>query len=148
MKSFLRSVAAVVLGLVAASAVMMVFESLNGRVLYPELGALARGMTDRDAIRALLATAPAGAFAVVIVGWTLGSFAGGYLTAWMAGRAPRGHAVALGTLLTLAGIANNLMVPPPLWFWVASLAVLIPAACAGGRLRSARSARSSTATSV
>jgi len=49
-------------------------------------------------------------------------------------RAPIGHALVLGGFLTLAGIANNLMVPPPLWFWIAGLVVLIPAAYAGARL--------------
>jgi hypothetical protein len=44
------------------------------------------------------------------------------------------HALALGGLLTLAGVANNLMLPPPLWFWIGSLVVMLPAACAGARL--------------
>ena len=50
-----RSILAVIAGFVAATAVMMVIETVNGRVLYPELGKLAEGMTDREAIRALLA---------------------------------------------------------------------------------------------
>jgi hypothetical protein len=37
-------------------------------------------------------------------------------------------------LLTLAGVANNLTIPPPLWFWIVSLVVLIPAAYFGARL--------------
>jgi hypothetical protein len=44
----------------------------------------------------------------------------------------------LGVLLTLAGVANNLMLPPPLWFWIASLIVLLPAAYLGARLAQAR----------
>ena len=41
---------------------------------------------------------------------------------------------AVFRLLTCAGIANNLMVPPPAWFWIPSLLVLLPAAYVGGRL--------------
>jgi hypothetical protein len=41
-------------------------------------------------------------------------------------------------MLTLAGVANNLMIPPPLWFWIASLDVLMPAAYLGARLAPAR----------
>jgi hypothetical protein len=37
-------------------------------------------------------------------------------------------------VLRLGGIANNLMMPPPAWFWIPSLLVLLPAAYAGGRL--------------
>ena len=138
MRSALRSIAAVVAGFVAASIVMMIIETINGRVLYPELAKAAEGMTDRDAVRALMATAPVGAFLVVIAGWILGGVAGGWVTARLAARATAGHGLVLGAVLTLAGIANNLMVPPPLWFWIVSLVVLMPAASAGARLAPAR----------
>jgi hypothetical protein len=134
MRSLFRSILAVVAGFVVASVIMMAVETVNGRVLYPELGKMAEGLTDRDAIRSLLAAAPVGAFLVVLFGWTLGSLVGGVVTAWIAKSSPVGHALGLGGLLTLAGVANNLMVPPPPWFWPVSLAVLVPAAYAGARL--------------
>jgi hypothetical protein len=130
----LRSIAAVAIGFVAASIVMMIVESINGRVLYPELGKAAQGVTDREVVRALMASAPVGAFLVVILGWILGGLAGGWVAVRIAGRAGAAHGLALGALLTLAGVANNLMLPPPLWFWFASLVVLLPAAYAGARL--------------
>jgi len=117
---------------------MIIVETINGRVLYPELAKAADGVKDREAIRTLLATAPLGAFLVVIAGWILGGVAGGWATAGLAARATTGHGVVLGALLTLAGVANNLMVPPPLWFWIASLVVLVPAAHVGARLAPAR----------
>ena len=138
MRSSLRNVAAVIAGFVAASIVMMIVEFLNGHVLYPELGKAAEGVTDRETMRALMAAAPVGAFLVVIAGWILGGLAGGWTAARLAARAAARHGLALGALLTLAGVANNLMLPPPLWFWVASLAVLMPAAYAGARLAPAR----------
>ena len=134
MKGAIRSVAAVIAGFVAASVVMMAVESLNGKILYPELAKLAAGVSDRDVVRDILAHAPLGAFLVVLFGWSLGSVAGGFVAAWIASRSPVRHAMILGGLLTLAGIANNLMIPPPLWFCVVSLVVFIPAAYAGGRL--------------
>lgn len=134
MRPWLRSVLAVVVGFVVASAVMMAIEALNGRVLYPELGKMAEGITDREAIRRLMASAPTGAFLVVLLGWALGGFAGGLTAAGFGKRSPSGHALALGALLTLGAIANNLMLPPPLWFWIAGLAVCLPAAYAGGLL--------------
>ena len=134
MRRLFRSILAVVAGFVVASAVMMAVETVNGRFLYPELGKLAEGVTDREVIRRIFASAPVGALLVVIFGWALGSLAGGCVAAWITRRTPVGHALVLGGLLTLAGIANNLMVPPPLWFWIAGLLVLIPAAIAGARL--------------
>ena len=138
MRSAFRSIAAVVAGFVAASVVMMIVETINGRVLYPGLAKSAEGVTDRETIRALLAAAPVGAFLVVIAGWILGGVAGGWVTARLAARGTIGHGLVLGALLTLAGVANNLMLPPPLWFWIASLVVLLPAAYAGTRLVPAR----------
>jgi len=138
MRKVVRSVLAVIAGFVAASAVMILVESINGHVLYPELGAMAAGMTDREAIKALLASAPVGAFLVVLLGWALGSLAGGFIAAWIGRNAPAAHALVLGVLLTLAGIANNIMIPPPAWFWIPTLVVFLPAALAGARLAPGR----------
>ena len=132
----LRSIAAVVAGFVAASIVMMIIETINGRVLHPELAKTAEGKTDPEAIRAVLATAPVDAFLVVLVAWILGSSVGGWLAARIAGQSGITHGLVLGALLTCAGVANNLMIPPPLWFWFASLIVLMPAAYAGARAAS------------
>ena len=140
MSKVVRSIVAVIVGFVAASAVMLLIESINGHVLYPELGKLAEGMTDKEAIRALMASAPAGALMVVLVGWALGGLLGGLFAAWIGRSAPVAHALVLGGLLTLAGIANNLMLPPPAWFWIASLLVFLPATYVGARLASKRHA--------
>ena len=138
MRSAFRSLAAVVAGFIAASIVMLIVESINGRILYPDMGKAAEGLTDRDAIRAVMASAPVGALLVVIAGWILGGVAGGWVIARLATRATARHGLVLGALLTLAGIANNLMIPPPLWFGIASLVVLMPATYAGARLAPGR----------
>jgi hypothetical protein len=129
----IRNLLAVIVGFIAASAVMMIVETINGHVLFPELARMAGGATDRDQIRAIMANAPVGALVVVIVGWVLASVAGGFLTTLISRKA-RAPALALGILLTLAGIANNLMLPPPLWFWFATLVVFFPATYLGARL--------------
>jgi hypothetical protein len=138
MRYFLRSLAAIVAGFVAATIVMMCVETLNGRLLYPALGKAAGGVTDREALRVLMADAPVGALLVVILGWALGAFAGAWVAARIAGRSPIRHALVVGGVLVVAGIANNLMLPPPVWFWIASLAVLLPAAYRGGQLAARR----------
>jgi hypothetical protein len=134
MWSLIRGVLAVIAGFVAASAIMMGVETINGRVLYPGLAKSAEGVTDREQIKALLAGAPVGALVVVLFGWVLGSAAGGFLTTLISRKPPGRHALILGVLLTLAGIANNLMLPPPFWFSIATLAVFLPATFVGARL--------------
>ncbi|MBK8727038.1 MAG: hypothetical protein IPL96_13610 [Holophagaceae bacterium] len=71
MRSVLRSIAAVLLGFIVASIVMMIVEAINGRFLHPRPGEGRGGAQDREAIRALLASAPVTAFIVVIMGWIL-----------------------------------------------------------------------------
>jgi hypothetical protein len=133
-----RNVGAVIAGFMIASLVMTAVESINGHVLYPDLGKAAQGVTDREQIRALFAGAPIGALLVVLGGWMLASVVGGFVTAWIAGSSPLRLALALGLLLTLAGIAHNLMLPPPAWFWIATLVVFLPACFAGARLAPAK----------
>jgi hypothetical protein len=129
----LRSVGAVVLGFIVASLVMTIVEFINGRVLYPGLAKAAEGVTDREALRAIFAAAPVGSLLVVVVGWLLGGLAGGWVAARTAGRSGVAHGIVLGLLLMCAGIANNLMLPPPLWFWVATMVVLLPSAWIGAK---------------
>jgi hypothetical protein len=138
MRSALRNIGAVLAGFVAASIVMMIVESINGHFLYPALGKAAEGVTDRERIRALVAAAPAGALLVVIGGWILGGVTGGWVATRLSARRTVAPGLVLGALLTLAGVANNLMIPPPPWFWIVSLAVLMPAAYFGARLARAR----------
>jgi hypothetical protein len=134
MKSVLRSLGAVLAGFITASLLMTLVECLNGRVLYPGLAKAAEGLKDREAIRAVFASAPMGALFVVIFGWALGSFVGGWVAAKLGKPAGMRSALILGALLTLLGITNNLMLPPPMWFWAASLAMLLPGAYLGARV--------------
>lgn len=136
--SVLRRILGVILGFVVASAVMMLIEFTNGHLFYPELGRAAQGMKDPTQIAALMAQAPVGALLVVVLAWLLGAIAGGWAATRIARTESSTAALSLGLLLTLAGIANNLMIPPPLWFWVLGLAVMLPGAWYGARLAGSR----------
>ena len=138
MTSILRSIAAVIVGFVVASAVMMVFETVNGKVLYPGLGKSAEGVTDREVVRQIMAAAPVGALLVVIAGWAVGSLCGGFVAGKIAKAGAVRAGIVLGILLTAAGVANNLALPPPLWFWPASLIVMLPCAWFGARAAGGR----------
>ena len=134
MSPILRSIAGVVIGFVVATIIMMVVETVNGKVLYPELGKSAQGVTDREEIKKIMATAPTGAFIVVLAGWMLGSIGGGAVTTLICRGPSHRPALVLGCLLTLAGIANNLMLSPPSWFWIPTLLVFLPSTWLGARL--------------
>jgi hypothetical protein len=135
----LRTLLALVVAFVVATVVIMLVEMANGRLIYPELGRAAEGVTDREVVRQLMAAAPVGAFVVVLAGWFLGTVVGGLVAARIARRAPSAHAIAVGVIIALAGIANNLMIPPPAWFWVAGLLAPLAAGALTARLVRAKS---------
>ena len=134
MRGVLRGIGAVIAGFVAASVVMMLVEWTNGHVFYPELGKSAEGVTDPVRIKEIMASAPMGAMLVVLAGWILGAIAGGWVAKRIAGEGDMRPVYVLGLLLTCAGIANNLMLPPPLWFWIAGMLAFLPFTIQGARL--------------
>jgi len=149
----------VIAGFVVASVVMMGMETANARIFFPGFAKRAEAR-DTEVIREFEASTPKGlrrtaarwpcdgvrlyehfspmlppgALLVVSLGWVLGSLAGGFVSTWISQRSPIVHALILGGLLTLAGIANNLMLPPPVWFWVLTVIVFLPATYLGARL--------------
>jgi len=65
--------------------------------------------------------------------------AGGYVAAWLAPGARIAHAVIVATIqagLTLAAFLTLNDQTTPTWLWLAGIAVTVPAAWLGGRLRS------------
>ena len=68
--------------------------------------------------------------------------AGGYVTAWLAPQSPVRHAVIMGVieLLMTVGVMLEMSSKAPLWFWILGIALMIPAAWWGARLRSGNAA--------
>lgn len=86
-----------------------------------------RGPEGGGAVGLLLLTLAYVAFATAL---------GGYLTALVAAREPTRHAVALGALSLALMVAATPFAwdSAPVWFHVASLVLVVPAAWLGGRL--------------
>ncbi len=134
MNPVLRGILAVIAGFVVACAIMIVVESINGHVLYPDLAKQAQGVTSREEMKRIFAVAPVGSLLVVLFGWSLGSFTGGLIAKWIGKRPDARHAIIVGALIVLCAIANNLMLPPPAWFWALGVLLPIPIAMIGARL--------------
>lgn len=78
---------------------------------------------------------PLPAFVAVLVAWALGAFVGGWVAAAVGTRTA---AIVAGRILMLAGLANLVAIPSPLWFWVIGLLVFVPCALLGSRLADRR----------
>ncbi len=124
----MRNVLAVGAGLVAAVAVMMACEFTNSR-LYP----FPEGMDvyDIEQVRSFAATMPLSALLLVAVGWTVGSFAGGFVTTRIAQSLSPAPAQITGLILTALGAFNAWMIQNPAWFHWGALPVFLGFALLG-----------------
>ncbi len=127
----LRSVLGIVLGFVLGTAVIAGLETL-GHVIYPPAKEV--DFHNPEAVKAYMAVIPLGALLFVLLAFAAGAFVGGWVAAWVARRAPALHALIVGGFFLLAGIANLMMIPHPLWFAIVNLLIFLPFAYAGSLL--------------
>jgi len=88
--------------------------------------------SDTEKVKAYFAELPLGAFLMVILSYIVGSFFGGLVATSLSKEGFR-SAIIVGGVLTLAGIANALNIPQPLWVSMVSVLVFIPFALLGAK---------------
>ena len=81
--------------------------------------------SDKDALRAAVASMPTGALITVAGSWLVGAFVGGLLASKLSGSPVPAYVV--GGFVALAAISSLLTIPYPVWFWPVAL-VLVPLA--------------------
>jgi len=138
----LRSIGAVVAGIVVTVAVMMMGETWL-TVLYP----LPPDLDPADPKSALIlakhiAEAPAWVGLLLVAVHALATFVGAASAAAMAERGKLQHALFIGCLFLLGGIANIKMIPHPAWLVAIWLPVYPLSAWFAGRLIPQLQARS------
>ena len=132
-----------VLGIVAGLATMfvvIVLVELAGAQLFPPPAGL--DPADADAFADAMARMPLAALAIVVLAWTLGAFAGGWVAARVAVANPRIAAVVVALGVVAGVVAMMLAGPHPLWMGVLGLVLPVPAALAGARLARPRAVAS------
>lgn len=129
--SVARSVIAVVLALVLAL-VCIIGVEVMGSMLHPLPPGLDPG--DPEVIKGHVVRYPPGVLLLGGLGWGLTTL----LSAWLATRLGSGrhpaHGILVGSILLSAAIANMLMLPYPLWFWILNLVAFPAAFCLGAML--------------
>jgi hypothetical protein len=129
MNPTVRVVLAVLAGLAVGWVVITCIELLNAFVFFP----LPPGtdFTNPEALKAAMKDMPAGAFAVVLVAWMLGTLVG----VWVAAKIARSARPAwvVGAIFLVLTVVNLMSIPHPIWMWVGALLLLLPAAMLGAR---------------
>ena len=126
-----RNIISVMAGVILGLMIIMGVESA-GHSLFP----LPQDVefNDPQMLKQVMHLIPIQALLAVLAAWALGSFGGGWLAARLAPEKPTAHALFVGCVLMLAGIANLFMIPHPLWFTVIGVLLFIPAAWLGSKL--------------
>jgi hypothetical protein len=120
MNPIVRSVLAVIVGMLVAFVLIAMVEMLGMRVYPPPAG---MDPTNLESIKAAMARVPLGALLFVLLAYTVGSVAGGWVAARFAPSARMMHAMIVAALLFGAGLMNLMTIPHPTWFWVVSSAI-------------------------
>ena len=132
-----RSVLAVLAGAIVAGVLIAIAESISV-MTYP----MPPGVDPHDhaAMREHIQSLPIGAFAFVLVAWSIGAFGGSWVAARLAGRARLTHGLVVGGLFLCCGILTMLMIPHPWWMWVGGILALGGCSYLGARLAIRRAA--------
>ncbi len=119
-----RSILGFLAGAAVAMVVIAIVEGISG-FMHPMPEGM--NMTDAQAMRDFAATLPASAFVMVVLAWSLGALAGGWLAGRIAARSTALHGLTIGLLLLLGAVVNLALIPHPGWVWAAG--ILLPPAC-------------------
>ena len=127
----IRSVLAVLGGIVAAGAVIAFGEAASHLLVPPPAG---MNPSDHESIKAAMAHMSAWAFAGVLGSWTIGTFLGAGLAAVLSRHARMACALVVGCTVLAAAVLNMVTIPHPAWVWIAAFLLVVPSAWLAGRL--------------
>ncbi len=118
-----RNILSVIVGLVVASATMLLFEFTNSRFFPFPVGL---DVMSVESVRAFTDSLPWTAFILVLLGWLFGSFLGGLVMGKIAVSKNWLFPIGVGVLLTALGVYNNVLLGAPAFFTVIGFFAFIP----------------------
>jgi hypothetical protein len=127
----IRTVAAVLAGLVTALVVITLVEAVGHAIFPPPAGL--DPMTP-DGMSAIVAQMPTAALVAVLIACLCGGMAGGLVATRVAGGERITEALVVGALLTIGALFNVVTIPHPLWMSAASVTIQLPSAWLGAHL--------------
>src|SRR5262245_7828492 len=105
-----RSILGILAGLVVGGLVVGILE-IPGYLIHPPPPGL--DMSNTEALKAHMSSAPLAALLGVAIAWTMGPLVGSLLASWIAGRAFLTHALIVGAIFVLLDVMNIVSFPHP-----------------------------------
>ncbi len=124
-----RRIVGIVAGLIVGFVGILLVEAVS-MAFYPAPADL--NLSDREAMRRHLESLPVGAFVWVLAAHAVGCCAGAATCAVIVRRPWRVGSLIIGGLFLVAGIANLVMIPHPIWFALADAILYLPFSRLGG----------------
>lgn len=123
MKNLLTTFIAILVGMLVAMAIIIGIQTISSMIYPLPVGLDPMDKTQVEAFRAYISTAPMGMFIIVLLGYMVASFAGGFVATFIdKERMPIPiAAITVGAILTSAGISNLSAVPHPIWFAIINI---------------------------
>lgn len=128
----LRTLFAFVSGVFAMMIVITFIELANAKFFFPPPSGM--DWTDSRAVTAFVASLPASAMALVLIGWLLGAFVGAAVAARIAERHRLPCALGIGVLVMLGVLDSARTISHPTWMIVLGVLLPLPLAWLGARL--------------
>ena len=132
MKPIVKNFLAVITGIIAGGALNMGIIMISSSIIPPPEGAV---LTTMEGLKASMHLMQPKHFIMPFLAHALGTLAGSFLAALIAGNHKMKFAFVIGAWFLLGGIINIFMLPSPIWFTISDLAgAYIPMAYLGGKL--------------
>jgi hypothetical protein len=137
MKKFMMPLAAVFTGMLVAFITIMLCE-VFGHLIYP-VPEKFKGIDfmlpeNKDKLLELMAAATTGSKILLLIGYMIASFVGGWVASLISKSTIPVPALIIGGLLTVAGIMNLMMIPHDLWFAVINVPTYLAFAWIGAKM--------------
>ena len=124
----LKKIFAVIVGITVGVLGIMLIQNISSQMFpWPE----ELKLSDKVRVKQYFDTLPVTAFLMVILSYVVGSFFGGMAATSLSKL--KQSAIIVGGVLTLAGLANAMSIPQPLWVSITSILVFIPFALLGAK---------------
>ena len=117
MNPVVRSILAVIVGMLVAFVLIALVQAVGHRIYPPPAG---MDPTSIESIKAAMAQIPLAALLFVLLSYATGSVAGGWVAAKFAPVRKMRQAMMVAALLFGAGLMNLMTIPHPTWFAVVS----------------------------
>lgn len=126
-----RSILAILSGLLTAAVLTALLEAA-GHLIFPPPQII--DPMDTEALKQMMAQMPLGSLISVVIAWLVAGFTGGFVTAKIDRENHTRSVLTVAVIMTLATIANLIMIPHPLWMMITGPAGYLVCTILGGRV--------------